>query len=107
LPKQFQNDIGIYTYNQIKPDIFRGYQLLSIPNHRRKVKIAVPEKALLDYLYLHPELTTPDDFLSLRFNIEALNQLDSDRLQALALIFNQKRLVQRMNILLESYNNHA
>jgi predicted transcriptional regulator of viral defense system len=106
LPKQFHNEAGIYTYNQIKADAYRGYQLLPIPNHRRKVKIATPEKALLDYLYLHPEIARLDDFLSLRLNVEVLNQLDSEHLQTLALLFKQKKLVQRVNILLDSYDNH-
>jgi predicted transcriptional regulator of viral defense system len=103
LPKQFHNDCGVYSYRQIKQDAYRGYELLSIPNHRRKVKIATLEKALLDYLYHHPELATPDDFLSLRLNEEVLNQLDSERLQTLLLSFNQKRLIQRVDVLLNSY----
>jgi predicted transcriptional regulator of viral defense system len=105
LPKQFHNGTGVYSYRQIKRDAYRGYEMLSIPNHRRKVKIATREKAVLDYLYLHPELATPDDFLSLRFNEESLKQLDSERLQGLALLFNQKKLVKRVDVLLHSYDN--
>lgn len=103
LPKEFENETGSYTYRQIKQNAYRGYYLLPIPNHNRKVKMATPEKALLDYLYYHPELATPDDFLSLRLNLETLRQLDSEWLQALAQAFNQERLVQRVDDLLHSY----
>ncbi|MFQ5433850.1 MAG: hypothetical protein ACE5FD_03150 [Anaerolineae bacterium] len=104
LPRQFHNTPGVYTYNQIKPAAYRGYQLLPIPQHTRKVKVAFPEKALLDYLYLHPELAAPDDFLSLRLNLDALNQLDFTRLQVFSSLFNQKTVTRRVNALLKSYN---
>jgi predicted transcriptional regulator of viral defense system len=103
LPKQFENETGTYTYHQIKRSAYRDYQLLPIPNHTRKVIMATPEKAILDYLYYHPELVTPDDFLSLRLNAEVLRQFDSARLQALTQVFNQEKLVQRVADLLSSY----
>ncbi len=105
LPNRFHNQIGTFTYNQIKSAAYRGYELLSIPNYRRKVKVASPEKALLDYIYLHPELTTRDDFLSLRLNPDTLNLLDLGNLQALAAAFNQKTVVQRVTTLLDSYHD--
>ncbi|MFQ5615546.1 MAG: hypothetical protein ACE5GO_03700 [Anaerolineales bacterium] len=104
LPKRFHNELGRYTYNQVKSDVYRGYQLLPIPGYKRKVRVAAPEKAILDYLYLHSELTTPDDFLSLRLNPETLNQLDFDRLQTLAGLYKQKRLCRRVNDLCNSCN---
>jgi len=104
LPKRFHNEIGFYTYNQIKPAAFRDYQLLPIPHYTRKVKMASPEKALLDYVYLHPELKTVDDFLSLRLNSDTLNQLNLEQLQTLVAPFKQKIIPVKVATLLNSYN---
>lgn len=104
LPKRFENEVGIYTYNQIKPTAFQGYQLLPIPNYTRKVKIASPEKAILDTIYFYPQFTTPADFLSLRLNSDTLKQLDLKQMQALISVYNQKTFACRVENLLKSYN---
>lgn len=103
LPKRFENAVGVYTYNQIKPTVFQGYHLLPIPNHTRNVKVASPEKAILDTLYFHPQLTSPTDFLSLRLNNDILNRLDLEHLRALIAVYGQKSLARKVDSLLKSY----
>lgn len=39
-----------------------------------QLKIAEPEKALLDYLYLHPHLDSSPDWEGLRLNITTLEE---------------------------------
>jgi hypothetical protein len=50
-----------FTYRTVSPRFFFGY-LVGTSGE----KIATPEKAILDYLYLHPGLVTREDFEQLR-----------------------------------------
>ena len=58
--------IGTFTYRNIKPALFFGYQLRKWSGHRYAVD--GPEKTIIDYLYLHTEIEGPADFESLRSN---------------------------------------
>jgi hypothetical protein len=61
--------------------------------------MAEPEKALLDYLYLHPELTAPDDFESLRwFREEISEKIDFQKLLDYAHLFNSVTLDRRVTV---------
>ncbi|MCK4678929.1 MAG: hypothetical protein KAT48_12415 [Bacteroidales bacterium] len=42
--------IGSFEYHNVKPTLFFGYQLVRLNGYT--IKIAEPEKAILDYLYL-------------------------------------------------------
>jgi hypothetical protein len=57
------------------------------------------EKAILDYLYLHSQLNTVDDFEALRWDKEALKQLDIVRFFDYLQLFNSKTLSNRAQIL--------
>jgi hypothetical protein len=52
---RFQSDDGILSYKSIQPAYFFGYQI-NEPEKSFKYKIANFEKAVLDYLYFHPEI---------------------------------------------------
>ncbi len=70
-------------YRNIKPSAFFGYRLM--PTEDRHICFAEPEKALLDYLYLHPHMKAPDDFEAMRFNSSALlSSLDFSKLEIYA-----------------------
>ena len=47
---RYKNPAGEFSIHHINPTFFFGYELTG----KFRVKIAVPEKALLDYLYLFP-----------------------------------------------------
>ncbi len=47
--REFKTPLGVFSYQKIKPGVFKGYELKKIGAGR--VLIAEPEKALLDYLY--------------------------------------------------------
>jgi hypothetical protein len=61
--------------------------------------MASMEKAILDYLYLHSQLNTVDDFEALRWDKEALKQLDIVRFFDYLQLFNSKTLSNRAQIL--------
>lgn len=48
--KRFDTPLGTISIHHIAPDFYFGYTVLE----EKDVKIAVPEKALLDFLYLSP-----------------------------------------------------
>ncbi len=50
-PKKIINKAGSFFYFKIKPELFFGYQSLKMETGEF-LKIALPEKALLDYIYL-------------------------------------------------------
>lgn len=97
--KQFSTKFGIFSYQSIKSDLLFGYELIEVRN--RRVKLASLEKAVLDYLYLHSEIKTVEDFKSLRWNKQILNQeLDMKKFQDYLAIFDTKVLNNRVKILL-------
>lgn len=58
---------GIFLYRSIHPRLFWGYDLYPFGDYTH-IRIATPEKALCDYIYLHPEITGAEDFEELRIN---------------------------------------
>ncbi len=77
---RFETPIGRFSYRTVKPGFFFGYEIGPGP-----ARVATPEKALLDLLYLEPGLNGPEDFSSRRLNREAfLASCDGDRFSRLA-----------------------
>lgn len=69
----FGNNLGYFTYQQIKPDVFQKYDLL-FTAQKRRFKMARPEKALVDLLYLYPFYSCENDMLELRLDPEVLQE---------------------------------
>lgn len=67
--EKIQNDFGLFNYSKIKADLFFAYTLLDSSIVGRKFRIALPEKALFDLVYLRPDLKDEKDFESLRLNL--------------------------------------
>lgn len=88
---------GNFNYQHVKENLFFGYGLISLSG--LIISMANLEKAILDYLYLHPELNSVADFEVLRWNKEVLKQLDINRFSDYLQLFNSKRLSQRVQIL--------
>jgi predicted transcriptional regulator of viral defense system len=59
--KKFEFQSYTFKITKVKPDIYFGYHTIS--QQKRTVLIAEPEKALLDYLYVDINFTTPKVFL--------------------------------------------
>lgn len=67
-----QTDLANYSYKKVKPSLMFGYTLREIKEKEVKLKIASIEKAIIDYLYLYPQVKTTDDFYELRRNIDEI-----------------------------------
>ena len=100
----FNNPIGSFSYRHIKESLFWGYHFIS--NSNQKVLIADAEKAILDYIYLHSELKTEDDFKELRINSNSFNEnINLDKLNKYLSKFKNKKLNKRLEVFLKTIQN--
>jgi len=91
-PSHFEIQSCHYYYNTVKPALFFGYRFLEIEhntsyrtsagfNNTRQILIAEPEKAILDFMYLHPCYKSEKDFYELRLNsIVMKEEIDENKL---------------------------
>ena len=94
----FQTPAGKFSYRHLKPSLFFGYRLQTWGDYR--YEIAEPEKAIIDYLYLHPDLNDPEDFEALRWNsIEIKNQISMEKLSMYEAYIDSPALSRRLKIL--------
>jgi predicted transcriptional regulator of viral defense system len=71
--RTFSAPIGTFIYHTFKPRLFFGYRIETYGTQKH-FALAAPEKAILDFLYLHPSMTGTDDFVARRFDRELFRQ---------------------------------
>ena len=102
---RFSNELGTFDYRHIKTELFWGYQSIDSIS-QRKILVALPEKALLDLLYLSPSLKSEDDMLQLRLDEDFMaSEFDVNQARMYLGRFHSKALNQRFNLLLKAYLN--
>jgi predicted transcriptional regulator of viral defense system len=100
----FQNEFGEYAYKSIKEELMFGYDFKTIFNSQ-SIKLAQPEKALLDLLYLYPFYNSEQEMVDLRLDEDFLNdELDLQRLEDHLSGFKSKVLQERVKLLKRSYS---
>lgn len=100
--QRFENPFGQFTYQTVQPLRFFGYKSLNAG--KWSVRIAEPEKAIIDLFYLYPMYNSPEEIALLRFDEDILPKIVrrkvlnsyAERMQSLAL---QKRV----NHLIKTY----
>jgi len=98
-----ESSSGNFIYHSVKSSLFFGYDLIA---YNKYFKLAYPEKALLDYLYINSHLRTSDDFLSLRIDIDTFDErINRENLNKYLAKFNNKSLANRLETLIEVINN--
>jgi predicted transcriptional regulator of viral defense system len=72
---RFSTPLGSFDYHSIKPELFGfGYVLVDMDpfmgerGRSRKIMVASPQKALLDFLYINNYYNTEKDIVDLRLN---------------------------------------
>jgi hypothetical protein len=109
--KQFQTPVANFSYSSVKSNLMTGYLLVDIESNERttasansnnqSAKLAYPEKAILDYLYLNPKLMSLDDIEALRLNkAEIKSRCNFDRFEQLLTLFNAKTMHNRSKVFL-------
>jgi len=92
----FKTDFGRFDYRNIKPSLFFGYKLEKTDHFI--IKIAEPEKMILDYCYLIKPSAVPD-FEALRINREELAQMiDIKKFDGYLSLYRSKIMNARANI---------
>lgn len=96
----FSTPLGNFLYRTIKPAFFFGYRIETVDS--KAFKIADMEKAVLDFFYLHPELNSENDIISLRFNLEVLRQrIKRKKFTDYLKRFGKNALTRRISVFLE------
>lgn len=95
--QRFDTPIGRFFYRRIKPVLFFGYKLIEWD--KTNYKIAEPEKAIIDYMYLHSEVRQVKDIEALRWNRSHINEtISPGRLDKYEKYINSSALSRRLNI---------
>lgn len=95
---RFKSQVAEFFYCTVKSALFFGFEIVRYDS--RVFKIASVEKAVLDYLYLMPQLRTEADFRSLRFDRETFfEKVNRERMDELLGRFDNKALTRRSCIL--------
>lgn len=93
-----------YFYYSVKESLFMGYDLKKIDNNLY-VKMATPEKSLFDFIYLNNQYKTEEDFLNLRLDEDFMeNNFNIDKFMEFGEISKKKAIINRMTLLLKTYN---
>ena len=101
---RFRTPIADFTYRKVRSSLLFGYHLQKIRG--RGYKIAEMEKAVLDYLYLNPNIANEADFYEWRFNGgEFLAKANISKLYEYAKEFRQKSFLERLEKLITLIKN--
>jgi predicted transcriptional regulator of viral defense system len=89
------NHLVSFSYQHIKASIFFGYRLDRTAG--QNYKIAEPEKAVLDYLYLHPTMSDQASLAEWRFNTDEFRAIaNTNKFYGYLKLFDSKSLDSRV-----------
>ncbi len=102
---EIRNPLGLYSYQSIKRELFFGHTIMiDDRNHEKHVLIATPEKALLDYLYLHPHHHSRNEMIHLRLDTHFMkDEFNWGRCEEYVEAFRSKVMNQRIDWIKEVY----
>jgi predicted transcriptional regulator of viral defense system len=106
--KKFTNAFGVFMYQHIKTDLFFGFKEIQDEN-KLPVFIAEPEKAILDFIYLHQaEFKGKDkDVFEESFRLQNLEVLKRNKLLAYGKMYNNKTMLNVVEKLIEIIKEYA
>jgi predicted transcriptional regulator of viral defense system len=87
-PDRLETPLGLYEFRHIKTDLLFGYQMTDLGG--QSALVAIPEKALLDLIYLQPGGESPNYLQELR--LQNVEQLDLDRLKKQSEVFDSPKM---------------
>lgn len=92
---RFKNEFGVFIYQHIKPDAFKGFSAVKEKNGFA-VFIAKPEKAVVDFLYLNLKEFKKEakDKFKVSYRFQNLENLKTSRIMGLAKLFNSRKLLE-------------
>ena len=101
--KVINTPAGTFHYFSLKSSLYFGYRLLSegVPHPYRMASL---EKAILDFLYLRPEIDTIEALDALRWNRAELVNLDMTALDNYLSLFESRTLTKKVDLLYTHLN---
>ena len=87
-PEELDTPVGSFEFRHVKPGLLFGYRSMDVSD--QKVLVALPEKALLDLIYLQPGGESKEYLAGLR--LQNLDTLDMPRLEQLAARFGSPKM---------------
>jgi predicted transcriptional regulator of viral defense system len=100
----FENPFGGFSYQTVKPVHLFGYDQKPYLNGLT-LNIALPEKAMLDLLYLYPFYDSVKELQALRFDEELMQEMiNINTLKTFMSNFRSKALDSRVQLLIETYS---
>lgn len=91
---RIKNDFGEFLYQHIKPEAFRGFRVAK-DSEGFDFFIAVPEKAVTDFLYLNLRkmVKAGKDVFSASYRFQNTEGLSSGKIMELAKLYDNKQLM--------------
>ncbi len=106
----FSTPLGNFDYHRIKPELFGfGYVLIDMNASRsgngnsRKIMVATPQKALLDFFYINSFYNSGKDMEDLRLNDTELAKIVNKEFYQYLERFKNKALERRIRIMTKTY----
>lgn len=101
----YENAFGEYSYQTVRPSLFFGYEPRVLPQGYT-YHLAMPEKALLDLLYLYPQYDTKNEMQELRLDDYWMQEeLNVNRLRAFVERSSSQSLQKRTELLIQTYRH--
>ncbi len=102
--QKFKTKQSLFTYSNLKKDVFLGYKLIQTKNYT--FKIAEIEKTILDFLFLRPQIKTYEDIIALRWNKQILQEkINLQKMMNYTTIYNSKTLTKKIKIFINFLND--
>jgi predicted transcriptional regulator of viral defense system len=100
--KQFSNAMGEFSFQSVQPKMFFGYEIKR--TNEWDLRMASPEKAIIDLFHLFPIYNNIDDMEQLRFDPAILKQsVNVETLKAHLVSINSKTLNYRIKLMIKVY----
>ena len=93
----FTTTLGTFHYRTIKKQRYFGYHL--VPQGATTFRMASREKAVLDFLYLRPDIGDYPAFEALRWNREELQHINADKLRDYLSLYDSPTLNKKIQFL--------
>jgi hypothetical protein len=99
---RFENPFGLFLYQHVGIPCFEGF-IEKKDENDLSFMIATPEKAIIDFIYLNLSRFEPGrpDIFETSFRFQNLDQLDLGYMNALASLFQSKKLLRVVEMLVQ------
>lgn len=108
---RFSSPLGTFDYHRIKPEIFGfGYVLENVDaymgerGNSRKIMVASPQKAILDFFYINSFYDSKKDMEDLRLNETELQKIVNNEFYQFLSRYESKALERRIRLMLKTYS---